>query len=424
MYPFTAAHAGRTLFATVLVAVACQWPAAAQPLSLAAAEEIAVARDAGLEVIVARQQALLDTAVAESQLPDPEVLFGAANVPVDSFSLDREPMTQVQVGLRQRFPAGDTLGLRRERLEVLANASTAEQAQRRREVQLMVRNAWIEAAWRSEAMELVRSERGWYEELENAVESAYASGRRRQDELIRVQLEIDGLEEEIARLREARAPSEAELARWLGDDAVRADLNGLPGLPPLPPREVSPARLDFHPVLEARADAAHAEAIGVDLARQAYKPSWMLDVRYGLRDSVDAVGRDRSDMLSAMLSFELPIFTGNRQDRRISAARASERAARRQLEDQRRTLAAELAGAWETHERLGERIALFRKQILPSAEDYVEATLLAYQNDLAPFDELVRAERTLLDARLDALRLEASRLAAHAKLAYLIGDAP
>ncbi|MEJ2514033.1 MAG: TolC family protein [Gammaproteobacteria bacterium] len=424
MFPFPAACVGRLLVFLVFAGLAGVPAATAQSLSLADAEDLALARDAGLEEIQARQEALLDSAVAESQLPDPELLFGAANVPVDSFDLDREPMTQVQVGLRQRFPAGDTLALKRSRLEVLAEATTAVEAGRRREVLLSLRHAWIEAAWRAEAMELVAAERAWYRELEGAVVSAYASGRRRQDELIRIQLEIDGLEEEIARLRETRAPWEAAVIRWLGEDASRAALDRLPELPPLPPGESASVRLESHPVLAERAEAARAEAIGVDLAREAYKPSWMLDVRYGLRDSLDEAGRDRSDMLSAMLSFELPIFTGDRQDRRVSAARASERAARRQLEDRRRMLAAELAAARESHQRLGDRIVLFDSQILPSAADYVEATLLAYQNDLAPFDELVRAEKTLLDARLDALRLKADRLSAHAKLAYLVGDSP
>ena len=80
--------------------------------------------------------------------------------------------------------------------------------------------------------------------------------------------------------------------------------------------------------------------------------------------------------------------------------------------------------AWDRHARLGERIELYDVQILPAAGDYVEATVLAYQNGLAPFDELVRAEKMLLEARLKKLRLVADRLVAEAELAYLIGETP
>ncbi len=409
-----------------LLALCAVVPAAwaAGPLSLPEAESIALNRDAGLENLQAKREALSESAIAESQLPDPELLLGANNVPVDSFDLDEEAMTQLVVGLRQRFPAGDTLGLSRDRLETMAGATARVEEQRRRQVVRALRTAWIEAAWHARAAALVAAERTWYGELAEAVEAAYASGRRRQDELIRIGLEKDALAEEELRLAEARAPWEAELGRLLGEQAPRARADALPSLPPLPPRELSGERLDDHPALAARAREADAERIGVDLARQRYKPSWMLDVRYGFRDGENPGGDDRSDMFTAMVSFDLPLFTSERQDRRVSAARAQERAARRQLEHERRSLAAMAEGAWQRHARLGERIGIYDGQILPAAEDYVEATLVAYQNDQAPFDELVRAEKTLLDARLKRLRLAADRLSAEVELAYLIGDTP
>jgi outer membrane protein TolC len=125
-----------------------------------------------------------------------------------------------------------------------------------------------------------------------------------------------------------------------------------------------------------------------------------------------------------MLSFDLPLFTGDRQDRRVSAARADERAARRRVEDQRRELTAALEAAWARRQRLAERIALFETEILPASADYVDATRFAYQNDLAPFDELVRAEQSLLESRLDRLRLEADRRIAEVELDYRAGTTP
>ncbi len=39
-----------------------------------------------------------------SNLPDPVLGFGFMNLPVNSFSLDQEPMTGIGVGLSQAFP--------------------------------------------------------------------------------------------------------------------------------------------------------------------------------------------------------------------------------------------------------------------------------------------------------------------------------
>ena len=60
--------------------------------------------------------------------------------------------------------------------------------------------------------------------------------------------------------------------------------------------------------------------------------------------------------------------------------------------------------------------------MLPAAVANVESTRLAYQNDVVPFDELVRSEKSLLDSRLQLIRLRADRSATAAELHYLTGD--
>ena len=43
--------------------------------------------------------------IAESSLPDPKLKLGVMNLPTDSFDLEQEAMTQLQVGVIQAFPA-------------------------------------------------------------------------------------------------------------------------------------------------------------------------------------------------------------------------------------------------------------------------------------------------------------------------------
>ena len=94
----------------------------AASLDLPAAETMALERDARLAGLAERRQALQEDAVAAAQLPDPQLRFGALNLPTDSFAVDQEPMTQIQLGLRQQFPRGHTRSLSRGRAETLAAA--------------------------------------------------------------------------------------------------------------------------------------------------------------------------------------------------------------------------------------------------------------------------------------------------------------
>ena len=79
------------------------------------------------------------------------------------------------------------------------------------------------------------------------------------------------------------------------------------------------------------------------------------------------------------------------------------------------------AARWDT---LAERIEVFENRVVPSAEANVAATRQSYRNDVVPFDELVGAEKALLEAQTRLLRLRADRLIARAEMLYLTGDAP
>jgi len=160
------------------------------------------------------------------------------------------------------------------------------------------------------------------------------------------------LQEQQLDLERDAAMRRAQLGRWIGDDAAasagpftlpaRSELEPLAALEPRVLRH--PAQVDF----ERRIDAAQT---GVDLAKQRYKPGWMLDMSYGLRSgSMD--GESRPDMLSAMVSVDLPLFRGNRQDREVAAARADARGLHEMHDDHQREMRAMLAEAWPSRRAL------------------------------------------------------------------------
>ena len=126
---------------TILVYILAGAPlaAGAEPLSLAEAQRIAVERDSGRQALESESAAMRDMAVSAGQLPDPEARVGAVNVPVDSFSLDAEDMTMLEVGLMQRFPAGQSRALKRARYESEALGADAEALERARSVRLAAR---------------------------------------------------------------------------------------------------------------------------------------------------------------------------------------------------------------------------------------------------------------------------------------------
>lgn len=412
----------RSAAAVLLLALPGGVSAADAVLSLAEAERRALAYDAGVRAVRSEAQAMREEAVAEGQLPDPSLTVGAEAVPVDSWSLTEEDMTQLVVGVAQEFPPGATLRHQSARATRLAEAADAEAAARTREVLRDVRMAWLELAYQDAALAQIDATTKVFDDIVGITKSLYRTGRNNLQDVLSAQLERALLDDRRAELRAERAAALAELQRWVGPSG--ADLR-LPDAPPAlaepQGREALHARLESHPLLQAESQRVAAGQSAVEAARQAYKPGWMVDVSYGdRRGRMD--GERRSDMVSAMVTVDLPLFPGKRQDRRVAASVAEADAMRYRRDEAYRDLLRTLDTEYPRWQQLREREQGYEKSIVPAARNNAEAALNAYRNSVTDFSALMRAQIADLDTRLQALRTRTERLLAQVRLLYLAGD--
>ncbi|MGD2081355.1 MAG: TolC family protein [Chromatiales bacterium] len=444
--------------AGVLLAVAS--PAGAD-LTLHEAERAAVGGEPSLEVLRQKASALEQSAVADGELPDPKLKLGLMNFPTDTFALGQEPMTQVQIGVQQMFPSGRSLEHRSRRTERLADAERAGADQRRLEVVRSVRRAWLETFYWVRAGEVVRETQRLFDQLVEITRSRYAAGGRNQQDVIQAELELDLLGDRELRIRTMEEQARAELGRWIGPQPARGELpDALPDLPDVPSYAALADGLQTHPAIRAENARVAAGNQGVAVAREAFRPQWMLDVTYGIRSGEttpagqselaqglsaarQALGIpaptdpridlyrntllrpdpvERPDFLSVMVVMDMPIFTGNRQDRRLRASRHEVEAAMASREVRLRELQRMLDEEHAAWIRTGERLARYDRLLVPRARENTEAALNAYQSERGDFTALLRARVSELDTRLDALRLRVDRAKALAGLLYLAGE--
>lgn len=388
------------------------------------AERLALDLDPEIVRLQQQREALGERAVAAGQLPDPGVKLGVMSLPVDSFAFDQEPMTQFVVGAQQMFPAGDTRALREEQMRVQAGAQAAMADDRKRQVVAEVRKLWLELAYNQQAEGVVQSQLALYRDLSGTIERRYTAGRGGQQDIVRIGLEQDLLREQLIGLKREAAGMRASLSEWIGEAAFgELDLSPAP-LPPLPEPAALEQRIGAHPMVQADQVRMQASEVGEDLARQRYKPDWGLEVSYGLRDGNNPDGSARPDFFSAMLMFSVPLFTADRQDRAVAAASAETRAALNQVKNRQRTLRARAEMLWENYRQQQEMLELYSNDVLPAAQDNVQATLTAYEGQRASFDEYIRAENMALSKSLRAARLQANVLRGQVDLLYLLGETP
>ena len=393
-----------------------------QAMELDEALTLALDRDEGLNTLILRRQARMEQAVADTALPDPELILGAQGVPIND-PLSADMMTMYMLGVRQQFPAGDSRRLTGQRSLSEADGLAAEFNNRQLEIRRQVQQAWLTWAGSAMAAEVAEDGLSALDELLELTEARYRSGFGRQRDVDQARLERSLMARRILDLQTRGSEAASELARWTGQMPSEPGPTALPDWSETPTDHYKPTLWLSHPAIEADNRQIESGHLGTELARQAYRPMWMVEAGYAHQRGRDPMSMGRqSDKLFAMVSFSLPLFTGNRQDRRLAAAEAEHDA----LIHQRALRLQEWEGQIRSQQtRLDQqqrRLELLDDIILPQAESTLESTLTAYRSDQASFDELIRARLAQIDQRQELIETRVQWLLARTELAYLTAE--
>ncbi|VEL97211.1 outer membrane protein TolC [Alteromonas sp. 76-1] len=414
------------------------------PLTLQQAVAQAIQKDPWLEGSQYRENATISSSIAADTLPDPVVSLGLANVPTDGFAFDQEPMTQIKAGISQMFPRGESLSIRRKQLEELATQHPFMRLDRIAKTQVAVSMKWLDVYLAQQSISLIEKDRSLFEQLSEIAEANYSSavGKVRQQDIIRAQLELARLEDRLTKLSSQKERASAELLEWLtgGDsgafnNSVNVASLELPKtLPEIEGIENAYYKilkannqqmlaniLISHPLIRAVESRIKSSQTGIKLAKQQYKPQWGVNASYAYRAD-DQMDRSRADFLSIGVSFDLPLFTENKQDKEVSAAVNESEAIKTEKRLVLRGMLAQMQSIFAARERLLERQTLYRTNILQQSSEQAEASLTAYTNDDGDFAEVVRARIADLNARIDALEIEVELLKTNIQLNYFFSE--
>jgi outer membrane protein TolC len=390
-------------------------------LSLADAEAIALTEDPSIQAVRARREAIEELAVAGGALPDPVLRTGLMSLPTDTWELGQEPMTQVLVGVSQKFPRGRTRELRSEQMREQSAALGDTLEDLRLQIVRSVREEYLEVLKQLKLARINAEAVEAFSDLADITQDYYATGRVQQQDVLRAAVELAKVEDRGTRIAQAEAAARARLEAWIGAAAYRELELSWPALAPETPLDTVRANLADHPRIRALQQRVEAADTGIELAEQRYRPEFGVDLAYGGRGGTGMDGSSRPDLFSVMVMMDLPLFHKNRQDRYKSAALSESSAAAFQRDDAYRRMASEASVHAATLDRQRERIRLFEESLLPDAEFNAEAAFSAYQAALETLTTLMRARITEYELQLDYADLRAEALKTRARLDYLEG---
>jgi outer membrane protein TolC len=181
------------------------------------------------------------------------------------------------------------------------------------------------------------------------------------------------------------------------------------------------ALLVDHPMIKMTDAAISASETQVEIAEQAYAPQFGVEVMYAYRQANGMNGQPASDLVSAYLTMDLPLFTDNRQDKNHAAAQYQVGAAKSQKDLLLAQMNAKVNALLVDKENLEQRLERYRNTLIEQAKARTQAVERGYQNNTAQFSDVIAAASDELTLALEKQRLITDLNLVNSNLAALLG---
>lgn len=402
-------------------AVAAQTPTSSATRGLSLANVFTILDRQNPRLEAARQMAAAAAARVDPArtLQDPQVQFGLMNRNLPGFGL-QDPLGMNQVQVMQMLPIAGQLGLAGRVAAAQAGAAASRAAELTWELRARGAMAFYELYQVDRSIEVAVATQALLRDIGTTARTMYSVGEGRQADVLRAQIEVDRMTEEIARMRAMRGAAAARLNALL-DQPSNTPVPS-PILPAFPADlavadSLERMALDGRPMLAAGALEVEAARAAQQRARREIWPDLQLGVIYGQRPM--AMGTER--MISLMAGFSVPIWAGRRQFKMRDEASAMRLAAEAELAAMRADTRGRLGELLASIRRSRDLRALYQGTIMPQALATVSSTLSAYRVGDVDLPMLLDAQMTVNRYRQQVFQLEAEEGAALAELEMLLG---
>lgn len=348
--------------------------------------------NAKLRAVFDRWRSAMERIPQAVSLPDPRFSFMYFVQEVQT----RTGPQRSRFMLSQMFPWFGKLRLRGEVAALQAESLWWKVQTRRLALVREIEHVYYEYAYLAHAIRITAESLELLQQLEPVVQRKVQAGAD-QAGLLRLQVEIGKLDDEVRSLRQFRPALSARLSAVLNRQG-----KGLLPWPKAAPIAVLPLKQEEllkrlarqNPELETLRQQILRERKRVELARLSGRPDFKFGM--GLIDtrSTSAAGSG-DDPVAVTLSLNIPIW---REKYRAAAreAQAARDAARAELLDHENQLSAELERQLFKLDDAERQISLYRDTLIPRARQALRVTQTSYLAGRASVLDLIDSERTLL----------------------------
>lgn len=334
-------------------------------------------------------------------LPDPQLVLGVQNVPIegpDRYRLDRDQMTMQSVGIMQDMRSFAALGAERAQARAQAERAEANLGVARIDAELNAARAWINTYYAERRSEILARLGQEAHAQARAARARLSSGGGSVDDAIAAEIDAARLDDRAADANAAVTAGRAELRRWIGVDADEALALDAPTF--VIDADHLRDHLEHHPALAAAQADQSIAAANLRAAQADQVPDWSWQAMYQHRDA------SFGDMASVEVRIGLPLFQHWRQGPLVDARRADEASAEASRDATLREHVSMLESSLAEYTATQANLVRSRETRLPLAHQRAEAATASFAAGTINAAQVIAARRDALEAELDVIDLE------------------
>ena len=337
-------------------------------------------------------------------LDDPTLSFTYFGEPVQT----RVGEKQANFGASQKIPFYGKLRLKGEVAKNEARIFEEKYRTLEREVIAKTKSAFYELYWVYKSIKIDEENKELLQRFAKIAEIKYATGKATQQDVLKAQVELSKIVNELITLEQFRETATAR---------INTLLNRHPEMPLGTPEEVNITELTvsledlyqkakkISPELGIFKYKIERDKAAYKLAKKQYFPDFTFGLNYTLitdlpSDVLLSPSGESRDSYTGTLSINIPIFQKRKYDAGVREANArlkSSEKTYRNIENMTLFGVKDFHFKVQTAERL---VKLYRDSIIPQAEQSLKAAEIGYQAGQVDFLNLIDSQRVLLDFNL------------------------
>lgn len=400
------------------------------PVTLQQYLRCAALNNAGLKAAFEQWKAALQQIPQAGALPDPQFTYGNY---IDEVETKEGPRSQ-NLQLMQMFPWFGTIQARTDAAAAAAQAAKKRYEAAKLELFFEVKDAFFEYVYLASAIEIAKENLELAKHFEEVARIKYTTSEAGHPDVIRAQLEIAKMADELKALEELRKPLSARLNAALNPpDVWRIDRKDPNVLLPWPEKEqfrtvaISHQQLiealkSHNPEIAALDFELQAARSRLELAKKRFYPDLSLGVEWMTNEGMMGTGLKNSekDEVVVMFGVNLPIWRESYKAGQLQAKADMAKASQQKTQTEN-TLAARAAQILYEFEDSRRKRELYGDTLAPKAQQLLAASEVAYKAGTVDFLSLIDAQRTLLNFKLLYERAGADNQQRLAELEMLAG---